>query len=144
MQRRLKHMTRSIAGISLAAAMACGVFGQPANTALTFEVASIKPAAPPVEGKMMIRMGGDPGRLDWTNVSLRDIIRQAYQVKDYQITGPDWMGSTRFDVVAKVPADTPRSKVPEMLQSLLAERFKLSIHRDTKELQHLGDLRPRR
>jgi uncharacterized protein (TIGR03435 family) len=115
-------------------AAACTAFGQSAATPLSFEVASIKPAAPPVDGRLMIRMGGDPGRLDYNNVSLKDLIRQAYGVKDYQISGPDWMASTRFDVVAKLPADTPRSKVPEMLQALLAERFKVTIHRETKEL----------
>jgi uncharacterized protein (TIGR03435 family) len=48
------------------------------------------------------------------------------------------MASTRFDVIAKLPADTPRSKVPEMLRSLLADRFKLAIHSETKELPMYG------
>jgi uncharacterized protein (TIGR03435 family) len=127
-------MIRAIAGLILVIAGVCGGFGQSTTTPLSFEVASIKPVAPPVDGRLMIRMGGDPGRLNWTNVSLGDMIRRAYEVKDYQISGPDWIASTRFDVVAKLPADTPTSKVPEMLQSLLAERFKLTIHRETKEL----------
>jgi uncharacterized protein (TIGR03435 family) len=127
-------MIRAIVSASLVVATAGGAFGQSAATPLSFEVASIKPAAPVLDGRLMIRMGGDPGRLDWSNVSLKDIIRQAYEVKDYQISGPDWLASTRFDVVAKLPADTPRSKVPEMLQALLAERFKVTVHRETKEL----------
>jgi uncharacterized protein (TIGR03435 family) len=118
----------------IAVATACAAFGQSAATPLSFEVASIKPATPPLDGRLLIRMGGDPGRLDYNNVSLKDMIRQAFGVQDYQISGPDWIASTRFDVVAKLPADTPRSKVPEMLQSLLAERFKVEIHRETKEL----------
>ena len=131
-------MIRAIAAGGMAFGMvvaaACPAFGQSATTPLSFEVASIKPAAPQMDGRLMIRMGGDPGRLDYNNVSLKDLIRQAYGVKDYQISGPDWMASTRFDVLAKLPADTPRSKVPEMLQALLAERFKVEIHRETKEL----------
>ncbi|HXB74485.1 MAG TPA: TIGR03435 family protein [Candidatus Acidoferrales bacterium] len=131
-------MNRAIGAAGLAVGMvvvtAGAAFGQSAATPLSFEVASIKPAAPPVDGRLMVRMGGDPGRLDYNNVSIKDLIRQAYGVKDYQISGPDWMASTRFDVVAKLPADTPRSKVPEMLQALLAERFKVTIHRETKEL----------
>jgi uncharacterized protein (TIGR03435 family) len=114
--------------------MACGVFGQAAATPPSFEVASIKAAAPAISGKLMIRMGGDPGRVDYNNVSLRDIIRQAYDVHDYQISGPDWMNSARFDIVAKVPDGAPKDQVPLMWQTLLAERFKLQIHRETKEL----------
>jgi len=114
--------------------MACGAFGQAAAARPSFDVASIKAAAPPIYGKLMIRMGGDPGRIDYGNVSLKDIIRQAYDVHDYQISGPDWMNSIRFDIVAKVPDGAPEDQVPLMWQTLLAERFKLQIHRETKEL----------
>jgi uncharacterized protein (TIGR03435 family) len=127
-------MNRAIAGAGLGVIMACGAFGQAAATPPSFEVASIKAAAPVINGRLMIRMGGDPGRADYSNVSLRDIIRQAYGVKDYQISGPDWMNSTRFDIVAKVPDGAPKDQVPLMWQTLLAERFKLEIHRETKEL----------
>src|SRR5437764_10358755 len=97
-------MRGAIWGVSLIVAAAGAVFGQSADAPLSFEVASVKPAAPPTGGKMMVRMGGDPGRVDYSNVSLRDIIRQAYGVKDYQISGPDWMSAARFDVIAKLPA----------------------------------------
>jgi uncharacterized protein (TIGR03435 family) len=127
-------MNRAIAGAGLTVIMVCGAFGQTAATPPSFEVASIKPAAPPVNGRLMIRMGGDPGRIDYSNVSLKDIIRQAYGVHDYQISGPDWMNSARFDIVAKVPEGAPKDQVPMMWQTLLAERFKLQIHRETKEL----------
>jgi hypothetical protein len=75
-------MNRAIAGAGVTVIMACGAFGQTAASPPSFDVASIKPAAPMVSGKLMIRMGGDPGRADYNNVSLRDIIRQAYGVKD--------------------------------------------------------------
>jgi uncharacterized protein (TIGR03435 family) len=99
-----------------------------------FEVASIKPAPPPSGGNLRVRMGGDPGRIDMANITLKDMIRQAYQVKEYQIAGPDWMNFTRFDVVAKIPPKTTKEQIPLMWQSLLADRFKLSLHRDQKEL----------
>src|SRR5205085_5420557 len=51
-----------------------------------------------------------------------------------QISGPDWLDSTRFNVVAKVPPDAPGEQIPLMWQSLLADRFKLTLHRDKKEL----------
>jgi uncharacterized protein (TIGR03435 family) len=64
------------------------IFGAGAAFAQNFEVASIKAAAPQDAGRVMVRMGGDPGRVDYANVSLRDLIRQAYDVKDYQVSGP--------------------------------------------------------
>jgi uncharacterized protein (TIGR03435 family) len=72
--------------------------------------------------------------LNYSNVSLRDIIRNAYRLKDYQISGPAWISSERYDVVAKLPADSSRDQIPEMLQTLLAERFKLTVHRESKDL----------
>jgi uncharacterized protein (TIGR03435 family) len=60
-------------------------------------------------------------------------VRVAYRVKDHQISGPDWLASQRFDIVAKLPEGASREQVPEMLQSLLVERFKLALHRDKKE-----------
>ncbi len=66
--------------------------------------------------------------------SLADLIRIAYRVKAYQVQGPDWMSQQRFEIQAKIPEGAAEDKVPEMLQALLAERFKLVIHRDRKEL----------
>jgi uncharacterized protein (TIGR03435 family) len=66
-------------------------------------------------------------------MSLADLVRVAYRVKPYQISGPDWMASERFDVLAKLPEGAHSEQVPEMLQALLAERFKLTVHRESKE-----------
>jgi uncharacterized protein (TIGR03435 family) len=66
-------------------------------------------------------------------MSLADLIRVAYRVKAYQVSGPDWMASERFDVLAKLPEGASREQVPEMLQALLAERFKLTVHLEGKE-----------
>jgi uncharacterized protein (TIGR03435 family) len=122
--------------------LATALFGQappaaPAHT-LSFEVASIKPA-PPIEpqkimaGKLHIGMSVDKARVDIGNLSLADLIRTAYKIKAYQLTGPDWMASERFDVLAKMPDGANKDQVPEMLQALLADRFKLTVHRDSKE-----------
>src|SRR3954469_25341357 len=101
----------------------------------TFEVASVKAAAPQNDGRIMVSMGGDPGRIDFKNVSLRDLVRQAYDVKDYQVVAPDWMNSARFDVQAKLPPDTPKEVRAVMMQALLAERFGLKTHKESKEVQ---------
>jgi uncharacterized protein (TIGR03435 family) len=124
---------RVLAGATLIVFTTYGAFCQ-SEGKLEFEVASIKLAPPPTGNNLRVMMGGDPGRLNFANVSLKDLIRQAYEVKDYQITGPDWLNATRYDVVAKLPPNTTKEQVPLMLQSLLADRFKLTLHRDKKEL----------
>jgi uncharacterized protein (TIGR03435 family) len=119
------------AGLVLAALAAMG------QTA-AFEVASVKPAAPLNRGQLLsgdahVGMKIDAARVDIGSMSLADLIRVAYRVKAYQISGPDWMASERFDVLAKMPEGASREQVPEMLQALLAERFKLTVHRENKE-----------
>ena len=89
-------------------------------------------------------MQNQPGRFIATNVSLRILIRNAYQLQDFQISGgPSWMTSDRFDINAKVPDDVrppppgPPGSGPGplqlMLRNLLAERFKLVLHKETKD-----------
>jgi uncharacterized protein (TIGR03435 family) len=72
--------------------------------------------------------------LTYTNVSLKNILMNAYGVKGYQINGPKWLDSERFDIAAKIPKDTTKEQFKLMLQNLLAERFKLTLHHETKEL----------
>src|SRR5215472_4180225 len=98
-------MQRSVfAGLALAAFAAAQQAPTPAAAPpLAFEVASIKPA-PPLEpmkivaGKLKIGMNVDQARVDIGSLSLADLLRLAYKVKPHQITGPDWMGSQRFDI----------------------------------------------
>src|SRR5271165_3193408 len=90
------------AGIGVAANWPA--FGQSADAPLPFEVASIKPVAPTLDGRYMIRMRVNAGELDYRSASLKAIIQTACELRDFQISGPDWMASTRFDVVAKLPA----------------------------------------
>lgn len=113
-----------------------------AQAPLTFEVASVKPAGAldPMaiqSGKMRVGMKIDGAMVDIASFSLTDLIRTAYEVKDFQISGPDWLGSTmsaqRFNVQAKIPDGATKEQVPQMLQALLADRFKLVVHRESKE-----------
>jgi uncharacterized protein (TIGR03435 family) len=76
----------------------------------------------------------DPGRIRYPFVSLRDLLVRAYDVKAYQITGPAWLDTERYEVNATMPPDTTMEQFRTMLQNLLAERFKLTMHRETKEL----------
>jgi uncharacterized protein (TIGR03435 family) len=117
----------------------CAAFGQAAAESPTFEVASVKPAEPQTPGLMRVQMRGgpgtpDPGQLTYTNVSLKNILTNAYGVKGYQINGPKWLDSERFDITAKIPKDATKEQFRIMLRNLLADRFKLSVHHETKEL----------
>src|SRR5215475_456750 len=103
-----------------------------------FEVASIKEALPlSIEnsqaGQFHVGMNIDGSRADYGFMSLADLIPYAYRVKQYQVSGPSWLGGTRWNIVAKIPDGQPAGRGPEMMQTLLAERFKLEIHRVKRE-----------
>ena len=105
----------------------------PANAA--FEVASVRPNK---SGDGRVMLGMQPGgRFTATNVPLRLLVRQAFNVQDFQIVGgPDWITSDRFDVVAKAPdgVEFTADVMRPMLRSLLAERFKLASHNETRDM----------
>ncbi len=107
----------------------------PSNPAPAFEVASIKPAPPPTDGRLMVRMNNDEGRINFSNVSLMNVITTAYKVKEHQVTGPAWLNSERFDITAKIPEGAGKDDLPAMLQALLAERFKLKLHTESKVME---------
>lgn len=108
-----------------------------------FDVATIKPSAPPdfqriaadMRAGKMPRIGPhvDAARAEYFYMSLKDLIVTAYGVKPYQVEGPSWLGEERFDVEATIPEGATKDNVPAMLQSLLADRFKLVVHRDKTE-----------
>ncbi len=114
-----------------------------AQQRLEFEVASVKPAGPMPVGTMAIGVHIDGAQVTCNFFSLRDYIRLAYRVKDYQIVAPEWMASQRFDVVAKIPAGVPSAKVPEMMKALLEDRFQLKSHTDKKEFAVYGLTAPK-
>jgi uncharacterized protein (TIGR03435 family) len=106
--------------------------GQDKTAAPAFEVAAIKPNASN-DHRMSIQMGGG-GEIIMSNFTLRRLIMFAYDVKGYSLSGPDFMDTVSFDVNAKPPANSARDQIKPMMQALLAERFKLQIHRETKTL----------
>ena len=72
-----------------------------------------------------------------SNVALKRLIMEAYGIaegRDYALIGPSWLDSERFDIVARHPGDTTREQLQKMLQNLLAERFRLELHRETRQL----------
>jgi uncharacterized protein (TIGR03435 family) len=115
----------------LAACLAGPLYGQPA-AGPRFEVASIRPSKADPQSGSGIWTGH--GRIDAQNVTLKRCIMGAWGVGPHEISGgPDWLNSDRFEILAK--SDRPTDEDPElmrMLQSLLADRFKLALHRETK------------
>jgi uncharacterized protein (TIGR03435 family) len=111
---------------------------QPANT---FEVASIRPSDPLARAQFQIQPGGT---YVIRGATLGLLIEQAWDVRDYQISGgPSWLNINRYDVVAKTTTDAKGDEAPSAnesdrmrirLQALLADRFQLQVHRETKVL----------
>ncbi|WP_213804403.1 M56 family metallopeptidase [Granulicella sp. dw_53] len=100
----------------------------------SFEVATIKPSKPETQGKGFRVQGR---HFSTMNTSLNDLITFAYGLHDKQIVGgPAWMGADKYDLSAQPDGEgQPNDKQWKvMIQKLLAERFKLTFHRDKKEL----------
>jgi len=136
LQSGVKMLTRNFSGVTVSLLFATtAMFAQ---TGPSFEVASIKKAEPLSidlvrSGKMKIGVVIDAAQVRISSMSISDLLRVAYKIKSFQLSGPDWMGQERWDIVAKMPAGASRDQVPEMLQALLADRFKLTLHHSTTE-----------
>jgi uncharacterized protein (TIGR03435 family) len=117
-------MTNRIAGFF------CGltlVFAQ------SFEVATVKPGDPGDHRRMFRILPG--GRFSASNVTVKELIIFAYELKDQQLSGgPGWTGSETFNVEAKPESSAPPDQLKLMMRTLLADRFKLSMRRESKEL----------
>jgi uncharacterized protein (TIGR03435 family) len=135
-----RFMKIACGGMLLAAGVAWAQ--APPAPKLEFEVASVK-AAQPIQaqvasGKIHVGMKVDGARVDIGSMSLSDLIPMAFKVKQYQVSGPAWisadmLSAQRFDIMAKMPEGATSEQVPEMLQALLADRFKLTFHRENRE-----------
>jgi uncharacterized protein (TIGR03435 family) len=100
-----------------------------------FEVASIKPSRLTGEGRNRENVTANPGSLSMRNVSLRSALQWAYRVREYQVSGPAWIGDERYDISAKAADPAGEARLRTMLQNLLADRFKVVLHREKKNLE---------
>jgi uncharacterized protein (TIGR03435 family) len=117
-------------------------FGHAQTAAPSFEVATIKPAAPSNDGHTHINYPPDD-RFSAQNITLSALMQWAYGMPENQILdGPSWLSSTRFDIGAKVDPEQIKSRTSEqlrelkqqMLQTLFADRFRLKTHQETRVL----------
>ncbi len=139
----MRTLTRNAFGLALAA-MALHAQASPGQSGPEFEVASIRPSNPDQSfinaTTPSLNVGGDR-YLRFGQITLRDLIMLAYGVGARQIEGPGFLNGTpeapadRFDIAAKVPAGATPEQVPLMLRALLAERYHLSLHRESKTIQ---------
>ena len=103
------------------------------DTRAVFEVASIKPN----DSNSAVSNGGrlTGQRFTSTNVTIVQLLRTAYGVQEFQIQGgPGWIGLDRFDITANMPSGSRPDEWPVMLQNLLADRFRLRLHREPRQM----------
>jgi uncharacterized protein (TIGR03435 family) len=124
--------------LALAAVLVTSVFflglclGQ--SGTLFFEVASVKPAAPLSDADRNQRqVVADPGMIRYRYHTLRLLLQTAYDLPAAQISGPRWLDSDKYDIVAKIPAGATQEQVNLMLRNLLAERLGLAAHMEMRE-----------
>ena len=113
--------------------LASAAWGQ----APAFEVASVRASQGGGRGMNPLanRVVVSPDSVIMRNNSLRSCVAWAYHVLDYQVTGPDWIGAERYMITAKAGGEVAEEQLRLMMQTLLAERFKMTVHRMTKEMQ---------
>ncbi len=109
------------------------------DKALSFDVASIKPNNTPPGGRLVPgggRLRFLPGTVSGRNVTAKRIILDAYHTTEYQLSGgPGWIDSDRFDFEAKADKPATEDQLGRMLQTLLAERFHLTVRHETRDVQ---------
>ena len=125
--------------LALLSTAACGAcYAQAPDAKAEFEVVTVKPSAPPSNGMRRVGCDGGPGTKDpamfrCTNMSLSNLITRAYGIAYYQLTGPDWLQQTMFEIQAKVPQGAAKEQLPAMILNMLNEQFKLAVHHESKE-----------
>jgi len=113
------------------AALALICLGTPVIRSAEFEAASLRASKTP-GGRGSMTM--DSTRLTYTNASVRDCIMSAWNVKGYQIDGPDWLGADRYDLAATSATPVEEDALKSMLQTLLIERFHMKVHVEKRDL----------
>jgi len=123
-------------GISVLIVSVLAAFAQTAGAPAEFEVASVKVNTVGANEAWRGRenVGNTPASLTMQNVRLRTAMAWAYRVEGSQISGPTWLDTERYDIFAKAAGAVGEEQMRLMLQKLLADRFKLTFHRNTREM----------
>jgi uncharacterized protein (TIGR03435 family) len=116
---------------ALALSVSLAASGQPAFDAASVKIHTAGSAEEPRNGPWVQT---SPGGVTMRNAKLVWCLGWAYDLREWLISGPDWINSDRYDIVAKTAGPVPVAQLKLMLRTLLADRFKLELHRETKEL----------
>jgi len=109
--------------------------GISAAQTISFEAASVKPSAPGARESIAGGPGtSNPGEVHYSGLSIQRMIMRAYGVTANQVSGPEWIASEKFDIVAKLPHGIMPQQIGPMLQNLMVERFGLKAHDESREV----------
>ena len=137
-----KAVLAAVGAVAVVAPILAQSVPLPSATEPRFEVASVKRAT---EASGKVRVGDQVwgsagagfkpgGTFEAVNATLGSVIRLAYGLREFQAVGaPEWVDTDRFDIQARGPQGAVESEGPRRLQSLLAERFALKVHRETRD-----------
>ena len=101
----------------------------------SFAVASVKTSPAPASRDDRNRIAARPAGFSARNVTLKRLIAEAYGVQSVQVLGPAWIDSSQYELEARTEAPVARDALRPLLQSLLAERFRLALHRESREMR---------
>ncbi len=130
-----KAVLTGVGVVAVVAPIVAQTVPRPPAGELRFEVASIKRNNGDAQRVMVLAPRFPPGgSFEAFNVTLESVIRIAYGLQDFQIVGgPKWINTDRFDIQARGPQGAAEGDAPRRLQSLLAQRFALKAHRETRD-----------
>jgi uncharacterized protein (TIGR03435 family) len=139
-ERKVHPRLTAVLQVALACIVQHSGFGQTNGTLPSFEVASVKLASPSTGGVVSMRHTLGPASLDYQNVRLDYLVREAFNLKPYQLAGPSWLlsgyvyASDKYVIRATFPRGTPTEQVSLMLRSLLIERLGMTFHREKRDV----------
>jgi uncharacterized protein (TIGR03435 family) len=125
-------------GMAALVVSSCTILLSQSARSPTFEVASVKVGGQPGDPGFKVTVRGGPGtsdpeRVTYTNQNLLTLVFYAYDARINPTDGPEWLGTERYNIDAKIPPGTTLAEFHLMLQNLLAERFHMVVHHVTKE-----------
>jgi uncharacterized protein (TIGR03435 family) len=121
-----------LVSFALSSAMA---LGQASTTAPAFDVASVKPSQRSVGPDYNNQLTYEPTGISARNVTLKRLLAEAYHLQQNQVLGPNWLGQNEYDIDAKASGVVTKEQMARMLQTLVAERFNLKQHSETREMR---------
>jgi uncharacterized protein (TIGR03435 family) len=128
-------MARTPLGAALLLIASHAALGQPSQPKPAFDAASIREStADSLKGPGAADVSFSLGNVTVRNATIKDIMMAAYRVRDFQVSGPPVIESGRYDIRAKITGAASEDLQRQMLQTLLADRFRLALHRETRDL----------